>query len=139
MPRRALSPARRTCRASPPLARRCTRFRSATNKRPRRQPRRLPAHGGRRAARRAALRGERLTAACPGHVGYHQVMQFTVEIGNRQWEIAVEPGAPPAVRVDGEAVPATLHAVGPDRAGAVGHYMLLVGNRALRACHHAAV
>ena len=57
-------------------------------------------------------------------------MQFTVEIGNRQWAIEVEPGTPPAVRVDGEAVPATLHAVGPDRAGAAGHYMLLVGGRA---------
>ena len=80
------------------------------------------------AARGAA--GERLTAACPGHVGYHQAMQFTVEIGKRQWEIEVEPGAPPAVRVDGEAVPATLHAVGPGQAGVAGHYMLLVGNRA---------
>lgn len=57
-------------------------------------------------------------------------MQFTVEIGNRQWEIAVEPGAPPAVRVDGGVVLATLHAVGPDRAGAAGHYTLLVDGRA---------
>ncbi len=74
--------------------------------------------------------GERLTAACPGHVGYHQVMQFTVEIGNRQWEIEIEPGAPPAVRVDGAAVPATLHAVGPEQASGAGHYTLLVSGRA---------
>ncbi len=53
-------------------------------------------------------------------------MQFTVEISNRQWEIEVEPGAPPAVRVDGETVPATLHAVGRS----AGHYTLLMGGRA---------
>ena len=57
-------------------------------------------------------------------------MQFTVEIGSRQWEIEVEPGAPPAVRVDGAAVPATLHAVSSDRAAAAGHYTLLVDGRA---------
>ena len=69
---------------------------------------------------------DREMSTAPSHVGYHQVMQFTVEIGNRQWEIEVEPGTPPAVRVDGETVPATLHSVGPS----TGHYTLLMGGRA---------
>ena len=89
------------------------------------------------AARGAA--GERLTAACPGHVGYHQVMQFTVEIGNRQWEIEVEPGTPPAVRVDGAAMPATLHA-GKLGSGRHGRPLYAAGGRpGLRACHRATI
>ncbi|MAG36498.1 MAG: hypothetical protein CL878_09690 [Dehalococcoidia bacterium] len=63
-----------------------------------------------------------LWPTCP--VGYHQVVQFTVEIDNQQWEIEVEPGVPPAVQVDGEAVPATLHSVGRSAL-----YTLLIGRQ----------